>query len=132
MDVWGYDIEKQENRVFKLSRIDRVSILDDTWANEDKHQKSKTDCFRISGFTQTPIKLELSMMAKNLLLEEFPLADKDLKNIDGKWILETNVSGMEGVGRFVIGLASDIRILECDQLKDYIKNYTQLYLNSFV
>ena len=78
VDVWGFDIEKQENRVFKISRIERVSVLEDGWANEDKHQRSKTDCFRISGFTQTAVKLELSMMAKNLLLEEFPLAEKDL------------------------------------------------------
>ena len=130
MDVWGYDIEKHENRVFKISRVGRVCLLEDAWANEDRHQKSKTDCFRISGFSQTHVKLELSMMAKNLLLEEFPLADKDLKNINGKWILDTYVSGMEGVGRFVIGLASDIRILESDQLKSYISNYTKLYLNA--
>jgi predicted DNA-binding transcriptional regulator YafY len=130
IDVWGYDIEKQENRVFKISRIDRVSILEDDWANESKHQKSKTDCFRISGFTQTAVKLELSMMAKNLLLEEFPLAEKDLKTLDGKWVLETLVSGMEGVGRFVIGLAKEIRIIDSDALKEYIRNYTKLYLTS--
>ena len=132
VDVWGYDIEKQENRVFKISRIDRVSILDDTWANEDKHQKSKTDCFRISGFTQTPIKLELSMMAKNLLLEEFPLADKDLKNIDGKWILETRVSGMEGVGRFVIGLASEVQIIDSTEFAQYIKHYVENNFRNFL
>ena len=129
IDIWGYDIEKQENRVFKISRIERVSILEDTWANEDKHQKSKTDCFRISGFTQTPVKLELSMMAKNLLLEEFPLADRDLKNVDGKWILETNVSGMEGVGRFVIGLASDVRVIDSPELKTYIKTFVFNHLS---
>lgn len=128
IDIWGYDIEKQENRVFKISRIERVSILEDTWANEDKHQKSKTDCFRISGFTQTPVKLELSMMAKNLLLEEFPLADRDLKNVEGKWILETNVSGMEGVGRFVIGLASDVRVIDSPELKTYIKTFVSNHL----
>ena len=52
------------------------------------------------------------MMAKNLLLEEFPLAEKDLKTLDGKWVLETLVSGMEGVGRFVIGLASEIQVID--------------------
>ena len=125
IDVWGYDIEKQENRVFKISRIDRVSILEDDWTNESKHQKSKTDCFRISGFTQTPVKLELSMMAKNLLLEEFPLAEKDLKLLDNKWILDTMVSGMEGIGRFVIGLASEILIIDSPALDLYIKKYIE-------
>jgi predicted DNA-binding transcriptional regulator YafY len=132
VDVWGFDIEKQENRVFKISRIERVSVLEDGWANEDKHQRSKTDCFRISGFTQTAVKLELSMMAKNLLLEEFPLAEKDLKLIDNRWVLDTMVSGMEGVGRFVIGLASEIKIIDSPELTKYIKLYVENYLKNYL
>ena len=50
------------------------------------HRKSMTDCFRISGYKPSHIKLELSMMAKNLLIEEYPLAEKDLHNNEGKWI----------------------------------------------
>lgn len=132
VDVWGFDIEKQENRVFKISRIERVSVLEDGWANEDKHQRSKTDCFRISGFTQTAVKLELSMMAKNLLLEEFPLAEKDLKLIDNRWVLDTMVSGMEGVGRFVIGLASEVKIIDSPELTKYIKLYVENYLKNYL
>ena len=128
IDVWGFDLEKQENRVFKISRIGKVCLLQDSWSNEKSHQTSKTDCFRISGFTQTPIKLELSLMAKNLLIEEYPLAEIDLRHEDDKWILETNVSGMEGVGRFVIGLASDVRVIDSPELKTYIKTFVSNYL----
>ena len=128
IDVWGFDLEKQENRVFKISRIGKVCLLQDSWSNEENHQTSKTDCFRISGFTQTPIKLELSLMAKNLLIEEYPLAEIDLRHEDDKWILETNVSGMEGVGRFVIGLASDVRVIDSPELKTYIKTFVSNHL----
>lgn len=128
IDVWGFDLEKQENRVFKISRIGKVCLLQDSWSNEESHQTSKTDCFRISGFTQTPIKLELSIMAKNLLIEEYPLAEIDLRHEDDKWILETNVSGMEGVGRFVIGLASDVRVIDSPELKAYIKTFVSNHL----
>ena len=128
IDVWGFDLEKQENRVFKISRIGKVCLLQDSWSNEESHQTSKTDCFRISGFTQTPIKLELSLMAKNLLIEEYPLAEIDLRHEDDRWILETNVSGMEGVGRFVIGLASDVRVIDSPELKTYIKTFVSNYL----
>lgn len=128
IDVWGFDLEKQENRVFKISRIGKVCLLQDSWSNEEIHQTSKTDCFRISGFTQTPIKLELSLMAKNLLIEEYPLAEIDLRHEDDKWILETNVSGMEGVGRFVIGLASDVRVIDSPELKTYIKTFVSNHL----
>lgn len=129
IDVWCYDSEKKENRVFKISRIGRVCLLDDAWSNEERHQKSKTDCFRISSFKQTPVKLELSIMAKNLLIEEYPLAEKELRKEGDKWILETMVSGMEGVGRFVIGLAHEIKIIDSPELERYIQDFTRKYLS---
>ena len=129
IDIWGYDFEKKECRVFKISRIGSVVVLEDYWTNEDKHQKSKTDCFRMSSFDQTPVKLELSIRAKNLLLEEYPLAQADLKEIGGKWILDTMVSNMAGVGRFVIGLADEVKIIDSPALIEYIKAFVNNYLN---
>ena len=129
IDIWGYDLEKKECRVFKISRISSVVVLEDYWTNEDKHQKSKTDCFRMSSFEQTPVKLELSLRAKNLLLEEYPLAQANLKEIDGKWILDTMVSNMAGVGRFVIGLADEVKIIDSPALIEYIKAFVNNYLN---
>ena len=129
IDIWGYDLEKKECRVFKISRISSVIVLENQWTNEDKHQKSKTDCFRMSSFKQTPVKLELSLRAKNLLLEEYPLAQADLKEIDGKWILDTMVSNMAGVGRFVIGLADEVKIIDSPALVEYIKAFVNNYLN---
>lgn len=125
IDIWGFDTEKQENRIFKISRIGDVEILEDEWDNEEKHERSKTDCFRMSGYEQTPVKLELGIQAKNLLLEEYPLAEKDLKREGKKWILETMVSDMAGVGRFVIGLAHDIKVVDSPALSEYIKNYVR-------
>jgi predicted DNA-binding transcriptional regulator YafY len=129
IDIWGYDLEKKECRVFKISRISSVVVLENQWTNEDKHQKSKTDCFRMSSFKQTPVKLELSLRAKNLLLEEYPLAQADLKEINGKWILDTMVSNMAGVGRFVIGLADEVKIIDSPALVEYIKAFVNNYLN---
>lgn len=131
IDIWGYDLEKKECRVFKISRISSVVVLEDYWTNEDKHQKSKTDCFRMSGFVLTPVKLELSIRAKNLLLEEYPLAQKDIRKEDGKWILETRVTDMAGVGRFVLGLADEISVIDSPALEEYIskfiKDYVEIY-----
>ena len=129
IDIWGYDLEKKECRVFKISLISSVVVLEDYWTNEDKHQKSKTDCFRMSSFKQTPVRLELSLRAKNLLLEEYPLAKADLKEIDGKWILDTMVSNMAGVGRFVIGLADEVKVIDSPALVEYIKAFVNNYLN---
>ena len=128
IDIWGFDLEKKECRVFKISRISSVVVLEDYWTNEDKHQKSKTDCFRMSSFEQTPVKLELSLRAKNLLLEEYPLAQTDLKEMGGRWILDTMVSNMAGVGRFVIGLADEVKIIDSPALEDYIRKFVNNYL----
>ena len=128
IDIWGYDLEKQENRVFKISRIGKISILDDNWSNEEKHRKSYTDCFRMSGFEQTPITLELSLKAKNILLEEYPLAAEDIKKVHNKWVLQTNVCNMTGVGRFVIGLADEVNVIDSPHLTKYIHDFVKSFL----
>ena len=121
IDVWCYDLEKKENKVFKISRIGDVRVLEEEWSEEGAHKKSFTDCFRMSGFEQTPVKLELGIMAKNLLLEEYPLAEKDLTKVNDTWVLDTKVSDMAGVGRFVIGLAHDIKVIDSPELVEYIR-----------
>lgn len=130
IDIWGFDTEKQENRIFKISRIGSVEIQEEAWKYEEKHERSKTDCFRMSGYEQTPVKLELGLQAKNLLLEEYPLAEKDLKREGKKWILETMVSDMAGVGRFVIGLAHDIKVVDSPALTDYIRDFVSKQLSA--
>ena len=128
IDVWCYDLEKKENKVFKISRIGEVRVLEEEWSEEEAHRKSITDCFRMSGFEQTPVKLEMGIMAKNLLLEEYPLAEKDLKKEGDRWILETMVSDMAGVGRFVIGLARDIKVIDSPELVEYIRLFVTKHL----
>ena len=132
IDVWCYDLEKKENKVFKISRIGEVRVLEEEWSEEEAHRKSITDCFRMSGFGQTPVKLEMGIMAKNLLLEEYPLAEKDLRKEGDRWILETTVSDMAGVGRFVIGLAHDIIVIDSPELKLYIRNFIQKNISNYI
>jgi len=128
IDIWAYDVENCENRVFKIQRIRSVEVLDSDWVFNSKHQSIKPDVFRMVGCLNEMIVLQLNTRAKNLLLEEFPLAEKDLNREDGKWILRTTIHSLEGAGRFVIGLAADIRIVEGKKLLDYIKDYYRKYI----
>jgi len=127
VDVWAYDVEKKDNRMFKIQRIGAVEILPTDWQYEQEHKKPYLDIFGMNGPTLTPIKLQLNTRAKNLLVEEFPLAEFDLKKDGANWILETQVTHMEGVGRFVIGLAADVRIIDSPELSDYVKKYVNEY-----
>lgn len=132
IDVWAYDVDNGDNRVFKVARIHEVEVTDTDWAYKSKHKVLKPDVFRMTGPKSEKIALQLNTRAKSLLLEEFPLAEKDLRREDGKWVLRTVVHGMEGVGRFVIGLAADVKILEGEGLKGYVKTYDKKYIQKIV
>ena len=123
IDIWAYDVDKEENRVFKVTRIQSVEETDNDWAFKAKHKPLKPEVFRMTGRNNEKIVLQLNTRAKSLLLEEYPLAEKDLKRVDGKWVLTTTIHSFEGAGRFIIGLAADVKILQGDVLKEYIRKY---------
>ena len=129
IDIWAYDCEKKDVRLFKIARIGWVDILPIDWQHEDEHDKGYLDAFRMQGKTQTHVRLEMTLRARNLLCEEFPLAIPDVTEKDGKYILDTKVSKMEGVGRFVIGLMGDIRVLDSPELVAYIDDYISINMS---
>lgn len=128
IDIWAYDIENDDNRVFKIQRIHSVEVMDTDWAFKSKYKAIKPDVFRMVGNLNEKVVLQLNTRAKSLLLEEFPLAEKDLKREDGKWFLKTTIHSLEGAGRFVIGLAADIKIIEGDKLRKYIMDYQKKHI----
>ena len=128
IDVWAYDVEKDDCRVFKVMRIGSVEETETPWAFEDKHEVKKPDVFRMTGSPVEKVVLQLNTRAKSLLVEEYPLAERDLKREDGNWVLRTTINSVEGAGRFVIGLAADIKILQGKKLLDYIKKYDKKHI----
>lgn len=128
IDIWAYDVENAAPRMFKVTRIHAVEETDTGWEFQAKHKVPKPDVFRMTGKINEKIVLQLNTRAKSLLVEEYPLAEKDLRREDSKWILRTTIHSLEGAGRFVIGLAADIKILEGDALKKYIQNYQKKYI----
>ena len=126
LEVWAYDIEKKDNRLFKIPRIDWVDVSSEVWEFEAEHHRKNIDPFHMAyDGDGIHVKLELSLRAKNLLLEEFPLAEQGVKNVDGKWFYEGAVGPMEGVGRFCIGLAGDVIILDSPKLEKYVNEFVK-------
>lgn len=128
IDVWAYDVENGDCRVFKVARVAEVEVLPDNWAFAGEHKVMRPDVFRMTGNLNEKIVLQLDTRAKSLLLEEFPLAEKELKREDNKWVLRTTIHSLEGAGRFVIGLAADVKILEGERLRKYVKGYGEKYV----
>lgn len=130
VQAWCFDVSDNTNKLFATSRMGSVKPTDTPWHHEQEHECGFTDAFRISGKRRMRIVLELGVMAHNLLVEEFPLAERDISQTDdGHWILATDIADVKGAGRFVAGLLNDIRIVESEELKEYIKSYIAAYGN---
>lgn len=129
--VWCYDTEEGSCKLFKTARIGRVIPTETPWAHADEHHEGFIDLFRMHGERRYRIRLELGLRACNLLTEEYPLAERELKPCGaGRWLLDTEVAGLAGVGRFVAGLLDDIRIIESPELTLYLHQYLARYAHS--
>ena len=118
--MWAHDVRSGKNKLFKISRIGDVQLLG-SWEHEELHEVKPVDAFRMSGSGEVleHVKLKLTLRAKNLLYEEYPLSRPQLYQVKRTWFWEGDVYALEGVGRFVLGLAEDITILEGEKLREY-------------
>jgi predicted DNA-binding transcriptional regulator YafY len=129
-DVYAYEVSTGICKIFKICRVGWVRVTKDDWQNECNHEDITQDCFRMTGKECIPVCLKMTLKAKNLLIEEYPLSQRDLSYEDGFWYLRTSVKDLAGVGRFVIGLADQIDVIESLQLLEYVKNFVANYLNN--
>lgn len=132
IEVWGFDVEKQENRIFKIARIGSVEELNESWEHTAYHQQSRTDCFRMNGTNTYNVTIVLSLRAKNLLIEEYPLAAKDIIEENGKWVFKSEVYDLAGVGRFVLGLAGEVSIINSPDLETYVRSYAKEHILPYI
>lgn len=130
VQAWCYEPESGMNKLFKISRIGSVEVLNEAWQHTDKHQEGYIDIFRMTGFTKHRVCLKLGMLAHNLLVEEYPLAERDITPTkDGQWMFDTEVCNYVGIGRFVLGLLDDIEIVDSPEFDEYITSLLQKYVD---
>lgn len=128
VQVWCFDTESQSCKLFKLSRIGSVEISEQEWQWEQSHKQGFIDVFRMNGDKRHTVCIKLGILAHNLLVEEYPLAEQYLSPTeDGRWLLQTDVASYAGVGRFVVGLMDDIDIIDTPELEEYISSYVKKY-----
>lgn len=119
--VWAFEMKSSMCKQFKITRLNEVEILNSTWQFENNHQLPFTDIFNISGEKpMDEIELELQLNAYNLLLEEFPGAEKYITS-SKPYILRVPVAGYEGIGRFVLGLIDSVKVRRSKNFRGYLK-----------
>ena len=125
-EVRCYEIATKMNKTFKVSRMGTVEPLDLFWSNKEQHTPFYTDLFHFSGEERIPVTLLMGKLATSLLLEENPSAEPLLTDLhDGRHCLQTKVCSLKGVGRFVMGLADDIEVVDSPELSNYLADYAE-------
>lgn len=119
VDIIAYDVHAEVNKIFKISRVDAVSMLGD-WIFGDRHEEQPIDSFRMSGSPVEHVRLKLTLRAKNLLTEEYPVTGLQVTQVNRNWFWEGDVNAFEGVGRFVLGLPQDVSVEEGTRLKEWL------------
>lgn len=129
IDVWAFDVNDMQNKTFKVARIGEVEVLEENWRNESAHQEEPTDSFRSHSNQAFHVKLRLTQVAKNRMVEEFPLTAREISRDNDGWYYEGEVRSMEGIGRFVLGLPEQITILEGEEVRQYVKDRASYILD---
>ena len=122
VQIWCYDTADGKTKLFNTARIGEVELLDSGWQYEAEHRCGQIDIFRNMGFEKMRVQLRLGIMSHNLLIEEYPLSERDLTPIDeNHWLLDTEVCNYAGIGRFVIGLVDDIEVIDSPDFVAYLR-----------
>ncbi len=123
----SFDVEKKEIRHFRISRIERVEVIEVPWNYEGKHYVKATDPFRIVDDQQVHIHLRLKVGGYNELIERFPLTQNYLRpsaDEAGIYELECKVNHrFYGISNFILGYHSNVvEIVEPESLLEHIQN----------
>lgn len=131
-DVRCYELGSGRNKTFKVARAEEVVVLDLTWNNEDRHESYFTDLFGFSGRETSRVVLRLTGRAARILCEERPAAAACLVRDGGDgFTLDTRVCDFCGIGRFVLGLHSEVEIVEPAEFKEHIAREAALLTKKF-
>ncbi|MEA1873897.1 MAG: WYL domain-containing protein [Bacteroidota bacterium] len=119
---WAYDVLSKTNKLFKFSRIDKIIEPPFNYEFERNHQKSVVDDFNFGGNPDKPVCFELDFLARNLLIEEYPRSEKNLRETNNqRFIYESQCVSFEGPARFVLGFSGHCYVLGGDEFKAIVK-----------
>lgn len=122
-EVRCFELSTGMNKTFKVSRAESVELMPLLWSHKAEHVPFYNDLFGFTGEERMPVSLSLGQLSMNVLLEEFPDAQRQLsEQPDGRYRLDTEVCSYKGVARFVIGLYDDIEVIGSDEFRDYVND----------
>ena len=130
--VWAFDTDVKKNRQFKICRMEDVIETPFDWKYERLHHSAPADVFHNTGELNKQAEFELNLRACNLLLEEYPLTEKYItQTTKNHFLFKSPVAKYEGPGRFVLGIAEDIRLFGDDGFREFVEEKANNVLTLF-
>lgn len=123
ISLWAYEPKSNKNKLYKVDRMQHVELLKENWIFKSEHKASLLDCFRVGGKKKIPISFDMTLKARNLLVEEYPLSEQFITSkSENLYIFDGWVSTFDGIGRFVLGLTGEINNIKPNDFQTFIRN----------
>ncbi len=122
----AWDIDKDDQRQFKLERITDVDFLN--VPIKPGRIATPMDIFGLTGEQWHTVKLKLGRNAHHLMLEEFPLSRQFIRRHGEDVIFQGQVLNFKGIGRFTLGFIDEIEVIAPQEFKDYLKEKVKVFL----
>lgn len=120
----AFDLDNQELRHFRISRIERVQLTSELWQHQHRHIVLPTDSFRIVDANQVQVHLRFRVGAYNELIERFPQTRSYLQPDAEKDVYDFQAPVNHrflGLSNFILGFHDQIiEILEPDSLINHL------------
>lgn len=114
-----YDLTEEKQRQYKIARIESLDILNTNFINN--HLSQAIDIFGTSGSEWLSVQMHLSKRAYLLLIEEFPTSRRFVTPVGEGYLFDGKVLSWLGIGRFVLGVIGEVKVLEPVAFKDYLR-----------
>ena len=127
--------ENKEKRIkhFKLSRIERVRLTNQSWQHEDQHNPKPTDVFRIAMANQVLVRLKIDVFAYNSLIDNYPKAKGACMPgaIPNTFDFQTKVNPeFLGLTNFIMNNTGHVEIISPPSLIEKVKEKATILLES--
>ncbi|RPA69180.1 WYL domain-containing transcriptional regulator [Cyclobacteriaceae bacterium YHN15] len=120
--IYALEVESKEMKMFKIERIGEILLTSRPFKYQPFHKPLEQGLFGFSGKNQFPVHLKLSKKAYQLMMEEYPDAKPFTytKNRN-QYFFEGKIPQLPGLARFILGLPGEIKVLEGEELKAYLR-----------
>ena len=117
-----FEPESSQCKLFKIDRAETVIPVPEPWKYRHLHLQLPMDVFRMCGAGQYPIAVTMDVFARNLLLDEYPLAESFLQQIGpAQYRLSCTLHRYEGALRFFTSVLEHIRIEQPAELVELLR-----------